>query len=253
MTTAIEDSTRFEHERAFHDERYRDDPRAAQDKFYIGLQESEQRFRALVDRFQPGDRVLELGCGVESVAYSLARRGVEVVGIDISTVAVAKTAAEAVAQGLDLASFREMNAEALDFESGSFDGVVGTAVLHHLDVARAYAEMARVLRPEGRAVFIEPLGHNPVINGYRRRTPESRTEYEHPLRVEDFALAGRFFSNIDVRTYHLLAILTSPLASRRGGRALHSFATRLDRMLIRRIPRLRWHAWIAVAEMRTPT
>jgi len=145
-----------------------------------------------------------------------------------------------------------MNAETLDFEPGAFDGVVGTAVLHHLDVARAYAEMARVLTPQGRAVFIEPLGHNPLINSYRRRTPEARTEYEHPLRCEDFALGGRFFAEVEVRTHHLLAILSSPIAGRPGGRLLHSALSRVDRALLRRVPRLRWHAWIAVAELRNP-
>ncbi|MEM8704974.1 MAG: methyltransferase domain-containing protein [Actinomycetota bacterium] len=250
MSITIED--RIEHERAFHDERYRHDPRAAQDKFYNGLQESDARFHELVAGFEPGQRVLELGCGIESLAFDLARRGVEVVGIDISPVAVEKATEAAAAQGLTNVSFQVMNAEVLEFTADSFDGVIGTAVLHHLDVAQAYSEMARVLRPEGRVVFIEPLGHNPVINAYRRRTPESRTDFEHPLRCEDFGLAQRFFGDVDVETFHLLAILTSPVADRWWGRPIHRVLAALDRALLGLTERMRWQAWIAVAELRSP-
>lgn len=250
MSTTVED--RIEHERAFHDERYRDDPRAAQDKFYNGLEESDGRFQELVAGFAPGDRVLELGCGIESLAFGLARRGVEVVGIDISPVAVEKATAAAAEEGLTEASFRVMNAEVLEFADDEFDGVIGTAVLHHLDVAQAYAEMARVLRPDGRVVFIEPLGHNPLINAYRRRTPESRTEFEHPLRCEDFGLAQRYFGDVDVETFHLLAILTSPFAGRRWGRPVHAALTKVDRFLLGSSERMRWQGWIAVAELRSP-
>jgi hypothetical protein len=35
--------------------------------------------------------------------------------------------------------------------------------------------------PAGWALFSEPLGHNPLVNWYRNRTPEQRTEDEHPL------------------------------------------------------------------------
>ena len=252
MTTAIDDSARIRHERDFHDERYRDDQRAAQDKFYAGLDDSEGEFGRLVDRFRTGQRVLELGCGIDGIGYALAERGVEVVGIDISPVAVEQATEAAAARGLTSVRYLEMNAEVLDFDDGEFDGVIGTAVLHHLDVAGACAEMARVLRPEGRALFIEPLGHNPLINAYRRRTPESRTQYEHPLRREDFSLASRFFEEVDVHTHHMLAILSSPISGRPGGRQLHQLLSSVDRVLLRRVPALRWQAWIAVVEMRRP-
>ncbi|NCG37878.1 MAG: methyltransferase domain-containing protein [Actinobacteria bacterium] len=243
---------RIEGERAFHDDRYRNELRESQDKFYEGLQDSEGRFQEFVDQFHAGDRVLELGCGVNSRAFSLAARGVEVVGIDVSPVAVEIAQSEASCRGLDGASFREMNAEVLDFPAGSFDGVIGTAGLHHLDVVCAYREMARVLRPGGRAVFIEPLGHNPLINAYRRRTPHNRTQFEHPLRCEDFTLSYSYFENVHVETFHLFAIVTSPIAKRPWGRPVHAAVSWVDRQLLKRPSRLRWHAWIAVVEFRGP-
>jgi hypothetical protein len=48
------------------------------------------------------------------------------------------------------------------------------------DLSLACSEIARVLRPGGPAIFVEPLGHNPLINAYRKRTPALRTVDEHP-------------------------------------------------------------------------
>ncbi len=250
MSTHLDE--RLAHEREFHDDRYREENRGAQDKYYEGLQESDARFRAFVDRFRPKERVLELGCGIDSLAFSLAERGVEVVGIDISPVAVDTARREAKARGISDVRFEVMNAEVLDFDDATFDGIVGTAVLHHLDIVCAYREMSRVLRPNGRAVFIEPLGHNPAINAYRRRTPATRTEFEHPLRCEDFSLAQRYFEEVHVELFHLLSVLSSPIANRWWGRPVHATLRWVDRRLLALSERLRWQAWIAVAELRRP-
>ena len=96
--------------------------------------------------------------------------------------AIEQAIEHARAEGLeDRLTFRVMDAEQLEFADDSFNLVCGSGVLHHLDLNRAYAEVARVLEPTGIGVFEEPLGHNPAINAYRRRTPEMRTVDEHPL------------------------------------------------------------------------
>lgn len=215
MTAAIENSPALGSE-----------SRADQDKFYRGLQESESRFHELLSAFAAGDQVLELRSGNDSVAEVLTARGVDVTTVDAD--------------------------EALAFDNRSFDGIVGIGVLYRLDMVRAFSETSRVLRSDGRAVFIEPLGHNPLVNGYRRRTPAARQAYTHPLRCEDLVLAGRFFVDVDVETFHLFGGLSSALADHRLGRLVHRFVGRLDRALIRVVPRLRWHAWIAVTELRRP-
>ena len=55
-----------------------------------------------------------------------------------------------------------------------------------MDLARARDEVRRVLKPGCRAVFAEPLGHNPVINYFRDLSPRTRTPDEVPLRFSDF-------------------------------------------------------------------
>jgi len=252
MATTFSDAGRLERERVFHDERYRDESRSAQEKFYVGLSESDDFFHAKVDAFKPGQRVLELGCGIESLGFELAARDVEVVGVDISPVAVAQASRRAEDSGLDLATFVEMNAEELEFDDSSFDGVIGTAVLHHLDVDKACRGMARVLRPGGRAVFVEPLGHNRLINAYRLRTPEARTQDEHPLRRVDFLTAEGYFEHVELDAFHLLSALSGPFSGRAPGRWIHSVMARIDHVLLGRRSPLRWQAWIAVSEFRNP-
>ena len=77
------------------------------------------------------------------------------------------------------------------------------------------SEVARVMRPSAGALFIEPLGHNPVINLYRRRTPEQRTVDEHPLLMDDMAVVRAHFAQVDETYFHLLgllALLALPMA-----------------------------------------
>ncbi len=130
------------------------------------------------------------------------------IGIDISDVAIGKAAARASELGYRNASFRQMNAEAMSFPDESFDVVFGRAIVHHLNIEKCFAEAARVLRKDGIAIFSEPMGHNPLINLYRKRTPTMRTVDEHPLRMEDFALARRYFSRIDTNFHGMFTLLT---------------------------------------------
>lgn len=226
--------------------------RAAQDKFYVGLDDSAVAYTQKLSRFAAGDRVLELGCGIDGGGFDLAARGVDVVAICSSVELVDRARDAAAERGLSTIEHHTMSPEDPDLADDSFDGVIGATVLHDLDMARAYAEMARVLQPDGRAVFIEPLGHNPLINAYRRRTPESRDAHAHPVRREDISLAGRWFRDVDVDTFHLLSVLAGPIADRRGGRRLQVALAKLDRTLVERAPGIRWQAWIAVLELRGP-
>jgi SAM-dependent methyltransferase len=174
-----------------------------------------------------------------------------VVGIDISPVAVEQASAQASALGLSI-TFLEMNAEALTFDAGAFDGVCGSGILHHLDLGRSFAELARVLRPEGSAVFVEPLGHNPVLRLYRRLTPKLRTEDEHPLLLRDLQLAADHFETVDASYHQLLWLLAVPARRLPGGPGLASLLDRADQRLFAAVPALRRHAWTTVLQLRGP-
>ena len=185
------DRGRLEREQAFHDERFTgDDDRSGAKKYYSVTRASSARLDQVLDAIPAGARALELGCGLHNHAMPLAERGVEVCAIDISPVAVAEMGRRVADAGLaHLVTTQVMNAEELAFPADSFDLVVGTGILHHLDLSLVYPQLARVLRPGGVAAFVEPLGRNPLINLYRSLTPGMRTPDEHPLVESDFQLA----------------------------------------------------------------
>jgi ubiquinone/menaquinone biosynthesis C-methylase UbiE len=194
--------------------------------------------------------VLEYGCGRGSAAFDLAASGAQVIGIDISDVAIDLATRRGAELGLgDRLRFRVMDAEQLEFEDASFDLVCGIAILHHLQIDRAYAEIARVLRPGGHGVFLEALGHNPLINLYRRRTPDLRTVDEHPLRVGDLELARRYFSDASFSYFNLMSLAALPLRRQGAFPAVAHALERVDQALFSHVAYLRRHAWMAVLRL----
>jgi hypothetical protein len=115
-----------------------------------------------------------------------------------------------------------------------------------------FAELARVLDPAGDAVFIEPLGHNPVIALYRLLTPRLRTRDEHPLRMEDFVLARQYFGEVRVRYFNLTSLLAVPFRRLPFFSRLIRVLERLDGWLFERMPRMRRYAWTAVVVLSKP-
>ncbi|MFZ9499844.1 MAG: class I SAM-dependent methyltransferase, partial [Bacteroidia bacterium] len=148
---------RYQREKEYHNRAFAEDLRHSVDKYYETIQSSRLAHRQAMSPLEPGTLVLEYGCGPGSAAFDLAARGAQVVGIDISEVAIEQSRAKAQELGLVI-DFRCMNAESLEFEDNTFDMIVGSAILHHLDLDKAYAELSRCLKPGGRAVFIEPTG-----------------------------------------------------------------------------------------------
>jgi len=174
-----------------------------------------------------------------------------VTGIDISDGAIDQARETARSEGIE-ARFEVMDAENLAFPADSFDLVCGTGIIHHLELNNAFAQIVRVLRPGGVAVFAEPLGHNPLINWYRDRTPDQRTPDEHPLVVSDFALARRYFGAVGVHPFHLLSLFTVPFRNSGAFPGLLRASDAADRALFRVIPYMARHAWTAVLVMEGP-
>lgn len=101
------------------------------------------------------DRSLEVGAGTGYFSLNLLRAGIvrEATCTDISPGMVRALDANARRLGLAVSSVRA-DAESLPFTGGSFDLVLGHAVLHHLpDLERGFAEFHRVLKPGGWIVF----------------------------------------------------------------------------------------------------
>lgn len=239
-------------EKKFFDETFEHSGRQNVWRYYSVAQKRERYYAEYLRSRAPGRRVLEYGCGTGSYAFELAANGADVVGIDISEVAIRMAAERARAQGLPRASFVEMNAETMTFPDASFDLVCGTGILHHLDMERAVRELCRVMKPEGTAIFMEPLGHNPVLNLYRRRTPQYRTRDEHPLLRGDFALLRRCFARCEVSHYHLTTPLATPLFRTPLFTPVLKALEGVDWLVFHTLPWLRWWAWYTVIVLSGP-
>src|SRR5690606_36932551 len=214
MPTMIEENQakkRLESERQFHNDRFTEETRTSARKFYRTIDHCFNEYRELVSQLARGTRVLEYGCGKGENSLSMAARCAFIHGIDISDVAIDSANSTARLRGISNADFRVMNAEQLAFENCTFDVVFGSGILHHLELSAAYRELARVLKPGGSAVFVEPLGHNPLINRFRDKTPEMRTPDEHPLLKADIHLASKHFERVNVRLYGLATLAAIPV------------------------------------------
>jgi ubiquinone/menaquinone biosynthesis C-methylase UbiE len=98
---------------------------------------------------------LEIGSGTGYFSLNLLQLGTieRLTATDISAGMLQRLSATAESLGLE-AETVVTEAEGLPFEDGSFDLVFGHAVLHHIpDLARAFAEFRRVLRPGGAIAF----------------------------------------------------------------------------------------------------
>ncbi len=121
---------------------------------------------------EPGDRLLDLGCGFGRHAFEAARRGASVIALDAGPEEVAQVRATigAMVEAGELspghpATAVQGDALALPFADGTFDRIIASEVLEHIpDDTSAMRELARVLRPGGTMAVTVPRCVPEAIN-----------------------------------------------------------------------------------------
>jgi SAM-dependent methyltransferase len=176
--------------------------------------------------------VLDYGCGHGMASVVLARRGARVTAFDLSAGYVDEARRRADANAVDI-QFLQADGERLPFADHSFARIWGSAILHHLDLRRAAAELRRVLQRGGVAIFCEPWGENPLLNWARHVSDKGYTPDERPLCRDDMRYLRSLFSHVELRGYQLLG-MTRRLFLRRWASVLDW----CDRQLLTRVPRL---------------
>ncbi len=100
---------------------------------------------AVLAYVKPGMRVLDAGCGEGNLSILMAKKGAQVIGVDISEPNIAACKKLAEHESVQSVEFSTGDLENLDFPDNSFDLVVSSHVLEHLpDFDKGLAEMARV-------------------------------------------------------------------------------------------------------------
>ena len=183
--------------------------------------------------------VLEYGCGLGQMTSLLAKNSAKVTSFDLSinSIRVTKKRAQLneVEENIELAVSA---GESLPFASESFDIIFGKAILHHLNVDLGWHDLYRMLKPGGKAVFIEPMGMNPLLNFSRDHLPYAHKNprgADIPLTYDDINAWGKGFKQFQYREVQLLSMLERGL-----GRRIRMLPLRkIDAFLLRRFPFLR--------------
>lgn len=244
---------RLKREAQFHDEKYSTREKSPR---HYRAGPTQYVYRVMRDALGDirGKRLLEYGCGEGWITGDLARLGAQVHGFDVSPQAIENTMMRLEALGvLDRCELSVMPAERLSYPDATFDMAVGFAIIHHLHLPSALAELYRVLKPGGVAYFAEPLATNPFINLYRRLTPQFRSQDEAPLRLGEMPALLREFSSYEHREFYLTALGAVALVYLPGGARLFSPVSRslhaIDRALLSALPALGSWAWYTLIKM----
>ena len=224
------------------------------EKFYSIARKSQEFVNNYLLQNCLGKKVLDYCCGDGETTIFLAEQGAEAIGIDISSMSIENAKRKAASKGLkERTNFFVMDAENLKFKDGSFDLIICNGVLHHLDIKKAYPELARVVKSEGKIICNEPLVYNPVFHLYRKMTPHLRTEWEmsHILGKNDIKLARDYFGEVETKFFHLTDLLAVPFRNFSCFNFILGFLEKVDSVILR-LPSLKWLAWQIVFILSKP-
>lgn len=215
-----------------------------------------------------GRTVLDAGCGQGDLTLHLLRQGATVTALDVSPGMIDVVSRRARRLSHEAGALTTVAAplEHSDLPDAGFDLVLGKFILHHVDIGAGAVELRRLLRPGGRAIFIENVVDNALLRFARDRLagrwgiPRLGTEDEHPLRARDIDNLRGVFTRVTAHypVFEFLVLFDrqvlrfrSPAASRvirRVDDAVHRLAPRLRRFSYRVIVELE----VASATQRPP-
>jgi SAM-dependent methyltransferase len=189
-------------------------------------------------------KILEIGCGEGRDLLRLCGSGAQVVGIDLSRTGLS------VAKDLSpQTNLLIMDGADLGFADSAFDTVFSRTLLMHVRKKALLRECRRVLRPGGKAVFIEPLRSNPLLIPYRAAISSGRRVAPQYLTIPDLDHIRTVFRSVRIWHFYLLSVIGAPLASLMPrARLLFLPLEWLDRLLLSIFPFLKNFCWISVIE-----
>ena len=212
-------------------------------------------FDLVRQNFRSADqKLLDFGCGKGEYSVLLSKIGYEVFAFDISpnNIEIAKRLASKY-ELAERAHFQVGVAEKLDYPADYFDVIMGTDILHHVEISHALTECSRVLKKGGIAIFHEPV-RVPVFDTLRETSfgkwlvpkevslEHHVTEDERKLSANDLALIRSSGLNCSVQQFLFLSRLERFVRIL----GMPAFLERLDFHLFKLVPPLKRFGGIVI-------
>lgn len=205
-----------------------------------------------------GRTILDAGCGQGDLTLHLLAQGARVTALDVSPgmIDVVRRRARRLGERAGELTTVAAPLEHSELPDAAFDLVLGKFILHHVDVASGSRELRRLLRPGGRAIFIENAGDNALLTFARNRLAgrwgiaRLGTEDEHPLTAGDIDELRGVFAAVTAHypVFEFLVLFDRQVLRfryRRASRVIRG----LDNVVHRLAPRLRRFSYRVIVEL----
>lgn len=145
---------------------------------------------------QPGNRVLDLGCGDGTLTFTIHQHGGESWGVDVTPEALTYAKSEFVSRNIS-PRFVCASAYQVPFPDSSFDVVISSDVIEHVQQPELLLQEAyRLLKPGGRAVISTPIRVT--------ETPLDKMHVQEFFPTEYIDLVRRHFDSAELHQSHPL-------------------------------------------------
>ncbi|UKS29702.1 methyltransferase domain-containing protein [Paenibacillus sp. HWE-109] len=150
--------------------------------------------------------VLDIGCGTGLITNVMSNISNNVYGVEVD-IAKINEAKDRYKKPF----FVNGDIQKLPFQDHTFDIITSFSVLQYVDRKTALSEIHRVLKPNGKIVFLENLYGNPFVMLYRMFRPNIENPYLKPkkhIKWSELTEFNHYFKVADLETFHL----TTPLS-----------------------------------------
>lgn len=254
MIDSVDDNKRVRREKDWHNKAYSEERYVREDcgKYYAANRDGNNFYlKAIINVLRKKESiVLDYGCGDANYLVLYSKYLLRGYGIDISEMRIARAKSIINKKNINNIEVHVMDAMDTDFEDHMFDVIYGTAILHHLDLSKSLRELNRILKTDGNAIFMEPLGTNFLINLYRKLTPKARTFDEQPFRKADIDIILSYFPNSQFRYFSFLTLFAVPFIKYKFFDIIYHRLAKWDSLILRKNSRFRWFAWICIINLR---
>ena len=194
----------------------------------------------IIDYKKNYSNILDYCCGTGIFSIFPAVYEYQVFGMDISDDSIHSANQRAKKHNVeDYCCFKTMDAEKLEYDDNFFDLILAYNSLSYLDLNKSYAELYRVIKPEGKIIIMDSLGNNPFFQFNRNMNLKKWA----PKNIKNFSILKRkdlennseYFRLEKIKYFNFLSVFFFYI-SKRMNIKLNSHTIRDIDSLIMRLP-----------------